>query len=717
MKKCKSVFSAIILTLFIFISSSISELLYGQSESINQSNASGIQLIDLGKMWTFDSPPLSYWKETYNFEPTQEWLEKVRLSSPKFANWCSSGFVSQDGLLITNHHCIDFILENFQDEGEDISKSGFCAKTFEEERRVKDLFVDQLVEIKDVTDEVLNASAKGKTDEEMIKLKNEKISEIIKEHSENSDLIYDVTKLYKGGRYSLYGVKRYNDVRAVLAVERIIGLYGGDYDNYTYPRYNADFAILRVYEDGKPLKTDNYFPFKTTGPGPNDILFGIGNPGTTNRLRTLSQLLFYRDYYLINNLFFLKGIKRIYEELIVEHPEKKNKYIGDVFGTLNVIKRWSGHYKSLADEKLISRKKEFEQNFKKEVFKSASLREKYGHVWDAISVGRDELAKVYNEVEALDIRSGASATYFAIAYRLVTLAEQKLLPESERSDAYNKNNIDTTIDKIYPKKIDADFEDKFFAHQLDYISFLLGKDHPLYKKIFNGKTPNEVAKDWLNETKIYDRDFVLKLATGDPKEIINSSDPVIKYLTENREHLKSVKKIKTTIFGTENLLNDQLGVALYKVYGSSIPPDATFTLRITDGQLKSYEYNGTRAPMFTTFYGLYDRYYSHQKEFPWDIPESWKNPAPGFNYSAQYNLTTTCDIAGGNSGSPLINAEGQYVGVLFDGNIESLANSFIYNPEAGRSLAVSSQGIFEIVKNIYQLDRIVRELETEKIAK
>ncbi len=674
------------------------------------------QKLDIGKMWTFEDAPIEFWQQAYNFTPTEKWLENVRLSSPKFATWCSSGFVSEDGLLITNHHCIDFVSTRIQREGENIPRDGFYAPTLADERRVPNLFVDQMVLIKDVTNEVVSAINEGNTDEERLANKNNKIAEIEAKYSEETGLLCQVTSLYHGGKYSLYGNKRYNDIRVVLFNERIIGLYGGDPDNYTYPRYNADFAILRVYdEDGKPLKTKNHFKFSVDGAKVGDVLFAVGIPGTTNRLKTIAQLEYNRDYFYRNQVHFLTGLVKIYEEMIDKYPERAAVYAGAMFGPANTQKRWNGFLTNLHDPYLIARKKAFETDFKNAVMVNPANKQKYGHIWDAIATGRKELSKHANEIAAFNINARSGSRYFLMALSLVNLANQLKLPENERSDAYKGEELQNTINSIYPENFDEPFEYKRLALQIDYLNFLLGKDYPQLKKYFAGKEGTAAADYILTKTRLKSKESVNDLARMNAEDILNSGDPIISFIAETRPLLTEYQEKQREITETEQALEDQLGRALFEVYGTSFPPDATGTLRITDGLMLPYEYNGTIAPVYTTFYGLYDRYYSHQKRWPWDLPPKWINPGLDFDLSAQCNFIGTFDTAGGSSGSPITNTKGEYVGIIHDGNMEGLSGDFIHTTEKKRSIAMSSQGMYEIVKDLFHADRIAKELETGKI--
>ncbi len=718
----KSLLAIVFATLFFVQCSSVSQS-YTQvdkkdspNEQINfNPDTVHASKFDVGKMWTFDYPPVDYFKQTYGFAPDEDWLEKVRLSALKFGSWCSASFVSADGLVMTNHHCVDFITERIEQEGEDISATGFYAKTLDEERKVPGLFVDQLVLIQDVTDEIQSAIDEGKTPEEKIKLKNEKISELQKEYSDETGLICKVTELYNGGKYSLYGYRRYDDVRMVLVNERAVGLYGGDPDNFTYPRYDADFAFLRVYEDGKPLHTENYYKWSPNGAQPGEPLFVVGNPGRTERLKTVSQMLFERDYKYKPMSISLNGVVQILEAEMEKHPEKRKTLEGSTFYLANSAKVVKGIYEGLLDPYIIARKKAFEKEFKAAVVANPELNEKYGHLWNAIDNIQNEYKSFYGKIIAYQINPRVSSYYFALAKKVIRFAEQMKLPEEERDPKYKGTEIDSTIAQMFPENFDKSVEDKKLELQIRLIYTYLPSDNEIRKNIFRNLPPEEAAQMLLEKSFITDKEKLAEFLKRKPEEILNSNDPFILFVSKTESEYGKLKAKEEEIRNTEKTLENELGRALFEVYGTEIPPDATFTLRISDGVMKGYPYNGTIAPMFTTFYGLYDRYYSHQKKYPWALPERWANPPADMKLSTPYNFISTNDIVGGNSGSPVINKNMEIVGIAFDGNIESLPGTFIYLPKANRTVSVASQGIVELLNTILEAKRISAELQEGKI--
>ncbi len=701
----KKIFSFLVL----FILSTVSIL--PQNLTFNPDTVKASK-IDMGKMWTFEDAPIAYFDSTYGFKPTDQWLEKVRMSALKFGSWCSASFVSADGLVMTNHHCVDFITNRIQKDGEDIAANGFYAPTLKDERKVPNLFVDQLVLIEDVTDPIQDAIAEGKTDSAKEANKQKKINELQKQYSEETGLICKVTELYSGGKYSLYGYRRYKDVRMVLVNERAVGLYGGDPDNFTYPRYDADFAFLRVYDDdGKPLHTDNFYKWSPNGAKPGEPLFVIGNPGRTERVKTVSQMLFERDYRYKASNYMLNGVVKILEDEMVKHPEKKKDLEGSTFYLANSAKVYKGIYESLNQPYLISKKKAFEKSFRAKVDANPELKAKYGHLWSAIDTIQNEYRKHAGEVAAFNLNPRLSSKYFTVAQAVIKYAKQMKMPEDKRSPMYKGDDLEKTIEGIFPAKFDKSVEDQKLALQINLVEMYLPKNHPIVADLFNGLSGKQAADYVLSKTLLSSSESVKELLKKSPDEILNSDDPFIRFVQITQPQLHKYQKEFKEIRRTEKVLENELGRALFDVYGTTIPPDATFTLRISDGVMKSYQYNGTLAPLFTTFYGLYNRFYGHQKKYPWALPKRWANPPKEMKLSTPYNFISTNDIVGGNSGSPVINKKGEIVGIAFDGNIESLPGTFLYSPVANRTVSVASQGIVELLNTLLKAKRIGAELK------
>lgn len=671
---------------------------------------------DTGKMWTFEFPPLDYFKAEYNFTPDQAWLEHVRMSALRFANYCSASFVSEDGLVMTNHHCARQSLTQVQKDGEDLHESGFISPTLVDERPVPGLYVDQMVLYKDVTDEVIDAINKGKTDEEKAKIENDIISQIEEREAKETGLEVSITPLYNGGKYSLYGYKRYTDVRLVLAPEDQMGFFGGDPDNFTYPRFNLDFSFFRVYdENGKPLKTKNFFKWSEKGAKVGEPVFVVGNPGNTDRLNTVSQLEYARDIQYPRTLELLANLSNMYKEMLKKDPSRKAELEDRIFSFDNSIKAYTGILEGLRDPVLMKRKIDFEKNFRDAVNADPELKAKYGDLWDKITDTRKQLAEISNKNFALGMNRFITPQYFFIADEVIAIAENLKLPENERNDLYVGDELNNTLASLIPSDFDYDMNNTLLAQKVDMLVKYLGADDPLVKKFTGGKTGNEAVKYILEHSKITKLDDLKELLAKGPDEVLNSDDPFIYFLMNTKDLTKKYSVKVKALTDVESSYSQELGVALFHVYGTSIPPDATFTLRLADGVVEGYPYNGTIAQPFTTFYGMYDRYYGQGKEFPWSLPERWQTPPDGLDLSTPFNFVSTNDIIGGNSGSPVINEKAEIVGLAFDGNIQSLPGNFIFRTEENRTVSVHSLGMWEAIDKVYKLKRISEELKNGKI--
>ncbi len=673
---------------------------------------------DTGKMWTFEYPPIQYFEEEYGFTPDEEWFENVRLGALRFATYCSASFVSVDGLVMTNHHCSRQSVTKVTWDGEDYHTNGFIATNLEDERRVPELFVDQLVLMQDVTEEIKIAMDRAKTEEEKLEAKTKMIEEIESRIADDTGLEVSVTPLYHGGRYSAYGYKRYEDVRLVFAPEQQIGSFGGDLDNFTYPRYDLDCAFFRVYgDDKKPLKTDNYFRWSQNGAQENEVVFTVGNPGRTNRLRTVAQLEYFRDISYPRTLKLLDGVIEVYKSLIDSDSENKLELIDKLHSFENSKKAYTGMLKGLNDPVLMRRKRDFENRFKSAVRSDERLNEEYGELWDKIEDINMKLKEISNKRFALSINDVSTPEYLFIAEEMISISNELQLPESERNEYYIGDELEYTLNALMPEDFDYEKNNKLLKQKIDILYQFLGEDDELVLKMTGGNKGDAAVEYILSNSSLTNINDIKNLVDKGPEAILSGSDPFIYFVQSTSKISEELDTREDKLTKIENTYDEQLGRALFEVYGTSIPPDATFTLRLSDGIVTGFTYNGTIAPPFTTFYGMYDRYYSFDKEFPFGLPERWSEPPEDFDLSMRFNFVTTNDAVGGSSGSPVLNKNAEVVGVAFDGNIQGLPGSFIYRIEENRNIAVHSAGILEALKKVYKFDRLVKELVTGKLAR
>lgn len=673
---------------------------------------------DFGKMWTFDDVPVETWEKKYGFKPTQEWMDDVRKSALQFQNGCSAAFVSADGLIMTNHHCGRGDLHKVQKEGEQLLRDGYYAETLEDERKIPGVFVDQLLLIEDVTKEIVEAINSGKDNDEKVKQRDEKISEIENRYHDKTGLTCKVVTLYNGGKYSLYGYKRYEDIRLVLAPDFQIASTGWDWDNFAYPRYELDFMFYRAYdENGKPVKPENYFTWSEKGASEGEPIFIVGRPGSTKRQLSVGELEYLRDEYYPHLLKVFNEKYGVYYELFKKYPDRESELLNSVMGWGNSRKSFGGRLMALRDEYTMKKKKEFEKELIAKVNNNPGLKEKYGAVWEGLNAANSSLKKIANELMGFNTSSFmTSSAYYEYAKKIIELAEQKQKPEEDRDDKYKNENIDQTINEIFPEKFDKELNDKFVRAHTETVIYILGDDHPLVKKLYSGKRGDELALYLISKSKLISKESLIKFAKQSPEEILSSDDPFIQFILMTRDKFKELQKENKELTNTVEVLNQRLGEVIFAAYGDQIPPDATSTLRISDGEIKNYIYNGTIAPGKTTYYGLYDKYNSFGgATYPYGLHPRWKTPAPGLNLATPICFASTNDIVGGNSGSSIINKNQEVIGLVHDGNIESLAGDVIFLEENNRAVATDSYGLMQALIHVFKTERLVKELKAAKI--
>lgn len=660
-------------------------------------------LYDMGKMWTFDYPPKDFFKTTYGFEADDKWFEEVRLASLRFASYCTASFVSADGLVMTNHHCARESGTEVQKEGEDFDKNFFYAKKLTDERKVEGLYVDQLLRIDDITGKVSSAMAQGKDDAEQIRMRNDAYENIKAEYGAKSDwqgLELEVVSFYNGGKYAIYGFKRYNDVRLVFMPETQLGFYGGDPDNFTYPRYSLDCSFFRVYDEtGKPMKTDHYFKFNPNGVKEDEPVFVVGNPGSTERLSTVAELELKRDLDLPVMLFRYRHLADFLAEL---NKTLKNENLqNSIFSIENGHKALTGELNALKDPYMIARKAAFERKFKTDA-KDKNLV-KGSEYWTDIADGVMEQRSLFLDNSSFSPNSDQTGQMLEFANLAVQYAEALKSNDQKKADKLKEGLDKTQSPGFMP------IEQGLLTIHLEEVLAFFPTNDPYIGAALKGKTPAAAAEALLKETKLTDADFRKKLIAGGADAILNSTDPMMKLA-----HISGPRYLKAStrydeIEDKQSVTRGKLGRLLFDTYGTAIPPDATFTIRINDGIVKGYDYNGTKAPYKTTFFGMYDRNYSFDNTAPWNLPERWMNPSMEL-LKAPFTIVTTNDIIGGNSGSPMINKNREAVALIFDGNMESLSSGFIYVPDRNRAIAVHAGGITAALTHIYKAKRLSTEL-------
>lgn len=660
-------------------------------------------------MWTFDNPPLKQLRETYGFTPTREWLDHVRLASVRFNDGGSGSFVSATGLVLTNHHVALGQLQKVSSPEKDYVADGFLARTPEEELKCPDLELNVLVSMENVTDRVLAAVKPGMSEKEAHDARKAVIAAIEKESMEKTGLRSDVVTLYHGGEYWLYRYKKYTDVRLVFAPEQQIAFFGGDPDNFTYPRYDLDMALFRVYEDGKPVRPQHYLKWNPDGAQEGDLVFVSGHPGSTNRLYTLAQLETLRDVTYPTRL---EGIERrlaVARAYAARGKEQARQAAGMIFGLENSKKALSGELKGLKDPQLLAIKAQEEKELRARVAAKPEWHKAYGDAWVAIEKAQTAFrarAKEYS------YRRLSGYRLPGIALNIVQLVAEVKKPDGERLDGFHDSQLPSLKFRLFsPAPIYPEFEEVLLADGLREALEKLGPDDPFVKAALAGKTPEEVAREAIAGTKLADPEFRKKLVEGGEEAVAAATDPLILLARRVDPILRQERKwYEDTVESVVRAAGEKIGKARFAIYGKEMYPDATFTLRLSYGTVKGYPYNGTVAPAKTTLYGLYDRAASFDYKPPFHLPQRWLDRRNALNLATPLNFVSTCDIIGGNSGSPVVNRNGEIVGLIFDGNIESLVGRFVFDITANRAVAVHTAGMTEALRKVYDAEFLVREL-------
>jgi peptidase S46-like protein len=668
---------------------------------------------EFGTMWTFDAPPLDYWKGRYGFSPDQAWLDHVRLASVRLPI-CSSSFVSSEGLVMTNHHCGRACITAVSPPDTSYQRTGFVARTVSEEKKCPGLYVDQLVAIGDVTQKV-RARVTAPTAGQQVAQRDAAIQAIQDECQQQTGNVCQVVTFYQGGQYSLYQYKRYSDVRLVMAPEEEISFYGGDPDNFTYPRYDLDLTLLRVYENDAPMKTKDFLKWSAAGAKEGDLVFVIGNPGSTGRLLTVAQMEYLRDVTYPAQLAQLKRTIGIYQEAMSRSEDARRQWENQLFYAQNSFKAITGYQAGLLDTALMARKRTFERDFRARVNRDPKLRARYGDAWIRIA----EALRQERAVAAKSRYYGfGGSQLLALAGIIVRVPEQGALPDSARLPAYRGEGLENARRVVGGDvSIDKALEKLTLAAQLTAAKQELPASDPYLAALLQGRSPEVAAEALVEQTTLADPAARKALLDGGAMAVRASTDPMIVAARRIAPLSRAVAMRVDRLESTASANAERIGQALFAVYGTSLPPDATFTLRISDGVVKGYPMNGTKAPYKTSFYGLYGRAADFDDQPPFRIPQRWEAARDRLDLSTPFDFVMTNDIIGGNSGSPVINRDGEVVGLIFDGNIVQLPNRFIYTDEVARSVAVHSRAITEALRKVYDAGRIADELEgTAKVS-
>ncbi len=668
-------------------------------------------------MWLFNAPPRKLLKERYNFDATDAWLEHVQKSSVRFNSGGSGEVVSEDGLIMSNHHVGADALQKISTKENDYLKTGFHARTLAEEKPAKDLELNILMSIEDVTERVNAAVKAGMSDEDSFKARRSIMAEIEKESQDKTGLRSDVVTLYQGGQYHLYRFKRYTDVRLVFAPEQQIAFYGGDPDNFEYPRFDLDICFFRAYENGKPAKFQHYLKWSEKGTADNDLIFVSGHPGRTSRLMTMDELAYVRDLRLPKTLSRLNRLEVLLMSYSGRSQENARRAKDDLFGIQNSRKANKGKLEGLLDPAVMAKKAAAEKKLRDAVASRDEFKDARD-AWDRIASSQKliaENAKIYNLLEGA---AAFNSELFGIARTLLRAGDERPKANGERLREFVESGRESLELSLFSDKpIYNDLEELLLADSLTYLTEEVGATSELSQKILAGKSPRARASELIQSTKVNDVAVRKKLYEGGSGAVSSAKDPMIELARIIDEQSRSLRKIMDTQGEVKQQAHAKIAKARFAVEGTSTYPDATFTLRLAYGTVKGYQEGGKTVPAHTTFAGLYERAKEQENRPPFDLPKLWVDRKSKLDLKTPFNFVSTADIIGGNSGSPVIDRKGEVVGIIFDGNIQSLVLDFIFTDEIARAVSVDSRGILEALKKVYRANNVVAELTTGKNGK
>jgi hypothetical protein len=661
-------------------------------------------------MWLFNDPPRKLLKEKYGFEPSNAWLEHVQKSSVRFNSGGSGSFISEEGLVMSNHHVGADAIQKLGSTEKNYLRDGFHAKTRDEEIRCLDLELNVLMSIEDVTDRVKTVVKPDMNADAAFAARRAVMAEIEKESLDKTGLRSDVVTLFQGGKYHLYRFKKYTDVRLVFAPEQQIAFYGGDPDNFEYPRYCLDFCFFRAYENGKPARIEHFLKWNEEGFAENELLFVSGHPGGTSRLLTMDELEYKRDVQFPNTMDLLHRLEVMLSVYSSRSAENARRAKDMLFGVQNSRKAREGGLAGLLDPQLMNKKRVAEQRLKDSI-KASGQHQAALAAYDRIASAQKTIRDQVLRFNFLERGLGFDSRYFDIARTLVRAAEERGKPNGDRLREFRESARESLELELFSEEpLYDDFEQVKLADSLTYLMTKLGFDDPTVKKVIAGKSPRDRASELVLGTKVKDVAMRKTLYKEKPEHFRASDDPMIKLVLLIDEEARAVRKIIEAQDEIKRQAYAEIATAKFAIEGASTYPDATFTLRLAFGQAKGYDESGKKIPYQTVFEGLYERTAEHNNEPPFDLPPRWAERKERLDLKTPFNFITTADIIGGNSGSPTINKNGEIVGIIFDGNIYSLVLDFAYTDVKARALSVHTRAITESLRKVYDAPELVEEL-------
>ena len=660
-------------------------------------------------MWTFDNFPSQALKQKYGVTIDQQWLDRVRAGAVRLAGGCSASLVSSEGLVLTNHHCVAGCVQDLSTAERDYIKTGFQPASRNDERQCPGMQAETLTSISDVTPTV-NAATGGKTGQEFVRARDGAVANLEKQACEGKETINrcQVISLYDGGQYKLYTYRKYSDVRLAFAPEFQVAFFGGDPDNFNFPRYDLDFSFLRLYENGRPVSSPQHLKWNATAPKEGDLVFVAGNPGGTDRLLTAPQLVTMRDVVrppLLYQLSELRGRYTRFAEESAEHARISNR---SLFGVENTIKALRGAQLALLDPMLIESKRKADAELKAKVDADPKLKAEIGDPWAEIAQAQAARAELNTTLSFLEGRAGSGSQLFRYARALVRAAAERAKPNTERLREYTDARLPLLEKNLLdPQPVEHDLEQLQLEYWLTKLREELTADAPETQLYLGKDSPENLART-LAASKLGDAEVRKRLWEGGARAIAASDDPMIRYVLKTDESARAVRKAyEERVDGPTDRAAERIAKARFAVYGTSVYPDATFSLRLSYGRINGWTYRGRTVPAITNFDGLFRRVTGY---FPFDLPQRWLEAKGKLDLSTVFNISSENDIIGGNSGSPLINARGEVIGAIFDGNIHSLGGDFYYDGTLNRAVSVSTAAITEALNKIYGQAALIAEL-------
>lgn len=661
-------------------------------------------------MWLFNNPPRDLIKQRYGFEITDQWLEHVQKSSVRFNSGGSGSFVSPDGLVMSNHHVGADCLQKLGDAEHNYYRDGFHARTREEEKRCHDLELNVLISIEDVTIQVNAAVKPGMSDQEAFLARRGVMAELEKASLDKTGLRSDVVTLYQGGQYHLYRYKKYTDVRLVFAPEQQAAFYGGDPDNFEYPRYDLDICFFRAYENGKPARVEHYLKWSASGADNNELVFVSGHPGRTSRLFTVAELEYLRDYRLPYALSRLHNLEVTLTAFSARSEENARRAKEDLFGVQNSRKAYTGELAGILDPRLMQKKELQEKILRERVANDPALKP-IGDAWTRIEKAQGIIAQNAKAYNLLEAGHGFNCTLFTIGRTLLRAADEKPKPNADRLREFGQAGLESLEFRLFSEEpIYDDLEQLRLADALTWLTTQLGYTNELVQRVLAGKSPTERATELIQGTRLKDVALRKRLYQDGKAAVDAAKDPLIELARVIDNEARAVRKVVEAQTEAKQQAHAQLGKARFAILGTSTYPDATFTLRLAYGAVKGYEEGGKHVPFETTFGGLYERAAEHNNRPPFDLPPRWAERKERLDLNTPYNFVSTADIIGGNSGSPVVNRNAELVGIIFDGNIQSLVLDVVYTEEQARAVSVHSKGILEALRKVYDANDVADEL-------